>query len=164
MAEVTGAGLYLSDEGGEDWQYQFPHTGLKEGDVIRVGNLSLEVLHTPGHTPKASVFAYRSSGYGETSDGVYRRFCIRGRYWPSGFIGKSCRTYGHKRSRSPTDVSVSEKFAALPDYVQVWPAHGAGSSCGKALGAVSSSTVGYEKSETGHFSMERTKRISLKIF
>lgn len=76
---------------------------------------------------------------------------------------KAAGLMGTKEAR-PTDVSVSEKFAALPDYVQVWPAHGAGSSCGKALGAVSSSTVGYEKSETGHFSMERTKRISLKIF
>src|SRR5690606_8647418 len=56
LAAATGAALYLSGEGGEDWQYAFPHTGLKGGDVIRVGNLSLKVLHTSGHTPDSISF------------------------------------------------------------------------------------------------------------
>ena len=51
LAEITGAQLYLSDEGGADWQYEFPHEGLKHGDKIQLGNLTLEVIHTPGHTP-----------------------------------------------------------------------------------------------------------------
>lgn len=56
LAAVTGAQMYLSDEGGADWQYQFPHVGLKHADKINVGNLSLEVLHTPGHTPESISF------------------------------------------------------------------------------------------------------------
>src|SRR5690625_3801556 len=56
LAAVTGGDLYLSDEGGEDWQYEFPHIGLKDKDVIKVGNLSLEVMHTPGHTPESISF------------------------------------------------------------------------------------------------------------
>lgn len=56
LAAVTNATMYLSDEGGEDWQYQFPHKGLKEGDIIKMGNLTLEVMHTPGHTQKVSAF------------------------------------------------------------------------------------------------------------
>ena len=56
LAAVTGAKMYLSDEGGEDWQYAFPHVGLKHGDKINVGNLTLEVLHTPGHTPESISF------------------------------------------------------------------------------------------------------------
>src|SRR5690625_7952087 len=56
LAAVTGADLYLSDEGGEDWQYEFPHIGLKEGDVISVGNLILDVIHTPVHTPVSISF------------------------------------------------------------------------------------------------------------
>ena len=59
LVEVTGADLYLSDEGGENWQYEFPHIGLKEGDKIEVGNLSLEVIHTPGHTPESISFVLR---------------------------------------------------------------------------------------------------------
>ena len=56
LAAVTSAQLYLSDEGGADWQYQFDHIGLKHGDKIKVGNLTLEVLHTPGHTPESISF------------------------------------------------------------------------------------------------------------
>src|SRR6218665_2470937 len=51
LAFATGAKMYLSDEGGEDWQYLFPHVGLRDNDLINVGNLSLKVMHTPGHTP-----------------------------------------------------------------------------------------------------------------
>ena len=56
LTALTGAKLFLSDEGGADWQYQFPHVGLKDGDEFRVGNLRLEVLHTPGHTPESISF------------------------------------------------------------------------------------------------------------
>ena len=52
LQAATGAEVLLSDEGGADWEYQFGHTGLKDGDTIKVGNLKLEVLHTPGHTPE----------------------------------------------------------------------------------------------------------------
>src|SRR5690606_29536982 len=53
LGAVTGAEPYLSDEGGETWQYEFPPQGLKHGDRIHVGNLTLEVIHTPGHTPES---------------------------------------------------------------------------------------------------------------
>src|SRR5690625_1320499 len=56
LAAVTGGDLYLSDEGGEDWQYEFPHIGLKAKDVISVGNLILDVIHTPVHTPVSISF------------------------------------------------------------------------------------------------------------
>src|SRR5690606_3252931 len=56
LAAVTKAPLYLSDEGGKDWQYDFPHTGLKNGDKISVGSITIEVIHTPGHTPESLTF------------------------------------------------------------------------------------------------------------
>src|SRR5699024_5084745 len=59
LSALTGAKLYLSDEGGADWQYQFDHIGLKNGDVISLDNLSLEVMHTPGHTPESISFLLR---------------------------------------------------------------------------------------------------------
>ncbi|WP_317167952.1 MBL fold metallo-hydrolase [Cyclobacterium jeungdonense] len=52
LAELTGAELFLSDEGDEDWKYEFPHNKLKNGDIIKVGKLSIDVIHTPGHTPE----------------------------------------------------------------------------------------------------------------
>src|SRR5690554_5963438 len=53
LATVTKAPLYLSDEGGKDWQYDFPHTGLKDGDQIKIGKIIIDVIHTPGHTPES---------------------------------------------------------------------------------------------------------------
>ena len=56
LAAITGAEMFLSDEGGEDWLYEFNHTDLRDGSVITVGNLTLEVTHTPGHTPESISF------------------------------------------------------------------------------------------------------------
>jgi len=56
LAAVTGAKMYLSDEGGEGWQYEFAHEGLKHGSQVMVGNLKIDVLHTPGHTPESISF------------------------------------------------------------------------------------------------------------
>ena len=56
LVAVTGAKMYLSEEGGPDWQYEFQHVGLTDGSVIKVGNLTLEVMHTPGHTPESISF------------------------------------------------------------------------------------------------------------
>ena len=56
LAALTGAELYLSAEGGEGWEYEFQHNGLKDGDVVKLGNLLLKTLHTPGHTPESISF------------------------------------------------------------------------------------------------------------
>ena len=147
LATRTGAGLYLSDEGGEDWQYRFEHKGLRDGDVIRLGNISLKVLHTPGHTPEHISFLVTD---GATTDKP--GFLLSGDFV---FVGDTGRpdlldeSAGAKDTRGPMArqlfKSLKEKFLTLPDYVQVWPGHGAGSACGKALGAVPSTTVGYER-------------------
>ena len=56
LAALTGADMFLSAEGGEGWEYEFPHKPLKDGDVVMVGNLKMEVMHTPGHTPESISF------------------------------------------------------------------------------------------------------------
>ena len=56
LAALTGADMYLSDEGGADWQYEFPHIGVRDGDSFKVGNLRFDVMHTPGHTPESISF------------------------------------------------------------------------------------------------------------
>lgn len=145
-ATVKGSTMYLSDEGGEDWQYQFPHKGLKDGDVIKVGNLSLEVLHTPGHTPESISFLL--TDHPATDKPV---MLLTGDFVFVGDIGrpdlleKAAGLTGTKEAGAKQMFQSLKKFAEIPDYVQVWSAHGAGSACGKALGAVHSSTVGYEK-------------------
>src|SRR5690554_7192229 len=56
LAAATGAKLYLSDEGGPDWGYPFAHEALTHGSTFQVGNIRLEALHTPGHTPEHLMF------------------------------------------------------------------------------------------------------------
>lgn len=147
LAKATGAKLHLSDGGGEDWQYRFEHEGLVDGSQIKLGNITLTAVHTPGHTPEHLSFlvtdgaAAAAPGYVLTGDFVF-----------VGDLGRPDlldEAAGDRDTRVPMAKrlfrSLKEKFLALPDFVQVWPGHGAGSACGKALGAVDSTTVGYEK-------------------
>lgn len=146
LAAVTGAKLYLSDEGGDNWQYLFPHTGLKDGDVIKVGNLTLKVLHTPGHTPESISFLLTDHPATEQPVMVFTGdFVFVGDIGRPDLLEKAAGMIGTKEVGAKQMFQSLKKFADLPDYVQVWSAHGAGSACGKALGAVHSSTVGYEK-------------------
>lgn len=146
LAAVTGAKMYLSDEGGRDWQYEFPHAGLKDGDVIRVGNLSLQVMHTPGHTPESISFLLTDHPATEKPVMIFTGdFVFVGDIGRPDLLEKAAGIIGTKEAGARQMFQSLKKFAALPEYVQVWSAHGAGSACGKALGAVHSSTVGYEK-------------------
>ncbi|MFA7687290.1 MAG: MBL fold metallo-hydrolase [Moheibacter sp.] len=146
LAAVTGAKMYLSDEGGEDWQYQFPHVGVKDGTVIKVGKLTLEVMHTPGHTPESISFLLTDHPATDKPIMVFTGdFVFVGDIGRPDLLEKAAGIAGTKEAGAKQMFQSLKKFAALPDYVQVWSAHGAGSACGKALGAVHSSTVGYEK-------------------
>lgn len=146
LAAVSGATMYLSDEGGQDWQYQFPHKGLKDGDVIEVGNLTLEVMHTPGHTPESISFLLTDHPATDKPVMLFTGdFVFVGDIGRPDLLEKAAGLIGTKEAGAKQMFQSLKKFAALPEYVQVWPAHGAGSACGKALGAVHNSTVGYEK-------------------
>lgn len=146
LAALTGAKMYLSDEGGPDWQYQFPHEGLKHGDVIQLGNLSLEVIHTPGHTPESISFLLTDHPASDEPVMLFTGdFVFVGDIGRPDLLEKAAGLKGTQEVGAKQMYESIKRFAELPDYVQVWPGHGAGSACGKALGAVPSSTVGYEK-------------------
>src|SRR5690606_149116 len=146
LAAITGAEMYLSDEGGENWQYQFPHKGLKDGDIITVGNLILAVMHTPGHTPESISFLLTDPPASDKPVMIFTGdFVFVGDIGRPDLLEKAAGIIGTKEVGAKQMFQSLKKFTALPEYVQVWSAHGAGSACGKALGAVHSSTVGYEK-------------------
>ncbi len=146
LAKLTGAALYLSDEGGEGWQYEFPHVGLKDGSVIKVGNLTLKVMHTPGHTPESISFLLTDNPASKEPVMLFTGdFVFVGDVGRPDLLEKAAGFAGTKEAGAKEMYQSIAKFNALPDFVQVWPGHGAGSACGKALGAVPSSTVGYEK-------------------
>lgn len=146
LEAVTGARIYLSDEGGKDWQYEFKHIGLKDGDTIQVGNLTLNVLHTPGHTPESISFVLTDNPASNKPVMVFTGdFVFVGDIGRPDLLEKAAGIIGTKEIGAKQMYQSLQKFTSLPDYVQVWSAHGAGSACGKALGAVHCSTVGYEK-------------------
>ncbi|HLW62315.1 MAG TPA: MBL fold metallo-hydrolase, partial [Flavobacterium sp.] len=155
LAAVTGAQMYLSDEGGADWQYAFPHIGLKHGDKINVGNLTLEVLYTPGHTPESISFLLTDQPATDKPVMVFTGdFVFVGDIGRPDLLEKAAGLIGTQEKGAKQMYESIQRFAELPEYVQVWPAHGAGSACGKALGAVPSSTVGYEKIRNWAFQYE----------
>lgn len=146
LASLTGAKLYLSDEGGTDWQYDFDHIGLKHLDEINLGNLVFKVLHTPGHTPESISFLLTDTP--ATSEPVMLftgDFVFVGDVGRPDLLENAAGLIGTKEIGAHQMFESLKIFANLPEFVQVWPAHGAGSACGKALGAVPSTTVGYEK-------------------
>ncbi|RDB02533.1 MBL fold metallo-hydrolase [Runella aurantiaca] len=146
LAAITGANMYLSDEGGEGWEYEFDHIGLKNGNVIKVGNLTFEVIHTPGHTPESISFLLTDKPASAKPVMLFTGdFVFVGDIGRPDLLEKAAGMKGTQDAGALQMYNSIQKFAALPDYLQVWPGHGAGSACGKALGAVPSSTVGYEK-------------------
>jgi hydroxyacylglutathione hydrolase len=147
LAAATGAQIYVSGEGGEDWQYGFEGTRLHHGDTITLGNITVKALHTPGHTPEHLVFLVTDGaftdqpGYLLSGDFVFSGDLGRPDLLDEAAGGVDTRFLGAKQLFR----SLKESFLTLADHVQVYPAHGAGSACGKALGALPSTTVGYER-------------------
>ncbi|MDE4085570.1 rhodanese-like domain-containing protein [Planococcus maritimus] len=146
-----GTKLYVSDEGDADWKYQnldgISHQLLKDGDQFNIGNLVFDVMHTPGHTPESISFLLTDKGgSADKPMGIFTGdFVFVGDVGRPDLLEKAAGIQGTSDSGAASMFKSIERFKALPDYLQVWPAHGAGSACGKALGAVPSTTVGYEK-------------------
>ncbi|WP_440312762.1 MBL fold metallo-hydrolase [Leucobacter chromiireducens] len=150
LAARTGARMYVSDEGGPDWTYGTDFDDavrMKHGHRIVLGNIEVEAVHTPGHTPEHLSFLV-TDGAQTAEPG----FMLTGDFVFVGDLGRpdlldEAAGFVDTRFQGAKDLfaSLKHRFLTLPDYVQVLPAHGSGSACGKALGAIPSSTVGYER-------------------
>ena len=157
LAEKTGARLYLSGEGGEEWSYRwldaksdggsYDHQLLSDGDSFNVGNIEIRAVHTPGHTPEhLSFLVYDHGGGADEPIGI-----ATGDFVFVGDVGRPDlleTAAGQQGSAEPAAYELHESlrwFDRLDPWLQVWPGHGAGSACGKALGAIPMTTVGYEQ-------------------
>ncbi len=164
LARATGAELLLSDEGGPDWLYGFDHTGLRDGDQIRVGNLKLSVLHTPGHTPEHISFLLFDLPATEEPVMLFTGdFLFVGDVGRPDLLEEAAGVAGSKQIGAEEMFESLKALKALPDYVQVWPGHGAGSACGKALGAVPSTTIGYERKRNWALGIEEKDRFVAEL-
>ena len=156
LMEHHGAIAYLSAEGGPDWQFEWANGKanarlLHDGDIFRIGNIELKALLTAGHTPEHMSFLVTDIGGGATEPmgllsgdfifvgDVGRPDLLESAAGQAGAMEPSARTL-HKSLRAT---------ANLPEHLQILPGHGAGSACGKALGAVPTSVMGYERRYNG---------------
>ncbi len=150
LAAATGATMYLSDMGDADWKYGFANDPqvvlVRDGDAFMVGNIRIEVLATPGHTLEHVAFVLTDTAAADKPMGVFTGdFLFVGDIGRPDLLEEAAGFVGTKEPGARTQYQTVQRFKQLPDYLQIWPAHGAGSACGKALGAIPSTTLGYEK-------------------
>ncbi|MFW5966129.1 MAG: MBL fold metallo-hydrolase [Persicimonas sp.] len=151
LARATGATLYISGEQEEGWEYDglegIEYVELNDEDDIELGGVVIRALHTPGHTPEhLSYLVTDTAQADEPMMLLSGDFAFVGDLGRPDLLEKAAGEMGtaKKGARQLFD-SVRDKLLELPDTVQIWPNHGAGSACGKALGAIPTSTVGYER-------------------
>ena len=137
LAERTGARIYLGADSGA----AFPHTAVKDGDSLQFGKCRFDFLQTPGHTVESVCIAVTEAGASQpkavfTGDTLF-----------VGDVGRPDLSGDH----TPQDLaamlyrSLQEKLLKLPDETEIFPAHGAGSLCGRQMGSERSSTIGKER-------------------
>ena len=150
LAGKLGAVLHLSAEGRGEWGYAeaalSSANALKMGTTIGLGDISLEAVHTPGHTPEHITFVVTDRDRGAEPVGALTGdFIFVGDVGRPDLLERAAGVAGSaERSASQLYRSV-QSFKSRPDHLQIWPGHGAGSACGKSLGALPHSTVGYER-------------------
>ncbi len=150
LSAATGATMFLSDEGDDLWKYEFADDPkavlMKDGHVIQVGNLTLKAIHTPGHTPEHMSFLLTDHPAGETPHSLFTGdFIFIGDVGRPDLLERAANFIGTMEKGARTLFQSLQKVQNLPDSVLIWPAHGAGSACGKSLGGSPVSSLGYER-------------------
>ncbi|MEO7368975.1 MAG: MBL fold metallo-hydrolase [Gemmatimonadaceae bacterium] len=150
LANATGAQLLLSDAGPNDWKYAFAHDAnaelLTDGSSFLVGDVRVEVVHTPGHTPEHITFLLTDTATAQVPMGaITGDFIFVGDVGRPDLLERAAGQSGTMKAGARQLFRSIQAFKTYPDYLQLWPGHGAGSACGKALGAMPQSTLGYEK-------------------
>ncbi len=137
LAEATGAVIYAPKSA----KCRFKHKAVAEGDAFKIENMHIKVLETPGHTPEHISYVVTDTSRGSEPAAV---FC--GDTLFVGDVGRPDLFPGiAEQLASKLYDSLHRKLMALPDFCEVYPAHGAGSLCGRAMGAKRTSTIGYER-------------------
>lgn len=150
LAATTGAQLYVSAEGGVEWQYAFAgepgvHT-LHDGDSITVGLVRLDARHTPGHTPEHLTFIATDAARSDAPVAALTGdFVFIGDVGRPDLLERAAGKAGTMRAAAASLYSSILAFGELPDHLLIWPGHGAGSACGKAMSSAAQSTLGYER-------------------
>jgi hydroxyacylglutathione hydrolase len=151
-----GVKVFVSDEGDKNWKYEwvidsnYEHQLLKDGDEFSIGNIKFKTVYSPGHTPEHISFLVTDGATTDEPMGLLSGdFVFVGDVGRPDLLETAAGEVGAMDESAKTLYKSIEKFKSMPEYLQLWPGHGAGSACGKALGAVPESTVGYEQRFNG---------------
>ncbi|MEI9933867.1 MAG: MBL fold metallo-hydrolase [Ferruginibacter sp.] len=137
LSKATGAPIIYGPETVTD----FPIYVAKDHEVFKLGNVSIEVLHTPGHTIESSCYLLKDE-IGKD------KALFSGDTLFVGDVGRPDLSSGNLSSEDLAAImynTIQNKILPLADDIIVYPAHGAGSSCGKKIGLETFSTIGDEK-------------------
>lgn len=138
LAARTGADIYIHEAGGAE----YPHKPMQDGDVLELGNTRIRVMHTPGHTPESVVLLVA-----DTTRAPDPWLAMTGDTLFVGDIGRP-DLVGPEEARGLAGEmyeSLFHRILPLSDSLLVYPGHGAGSLCGKSIGAMRSTTLGFER-------------------
>jgi hydroxyacylglutathione hydrolase len=138
LAERTGARIYL----GKDASATFPHVAIKDGDTLQFGNCRFDFLHTPGHTIEGICAVLT-----DLAEPSRPRAVFTGDTLFVGDVGRPDLSGDHTPQELAAMLyqSLHEKLLKLPDDTEIFPAHGAGSLCGRQMGSERSSTIGTQR-------------------
>jgi hydroxyacylglutathione hydrolase len=144
LAAAAGAEYVLSTEAG----VSFPHKGVRDGDVLPLGNVSATVLHTPGHTPEHICILVT-----DRTRANEPWFVFTGHTLMVGDLGRTELAASAEEGARQLFKSV-RRLKELPDYVEVLPGAYAGSVCGRRLSGKPSSAIGFERRHNQAFTIE----------
>lgn len=145
--------IYASDEGDADWKYDwltnsnFNYQLLNDGHKIEIGNIAIVARHTPGHTPEHLIFEVIDKLRDESKPLglVTGDFVFVGDVGRPDLLETASGQVGNMKKSASNLFKSLQNFKLYSPELMLWPGHGAGSACGKSLGAVPFSTVGYEQ-------------------
>jgi hydroxyacylglutathione hydrolase len=135
--------IHCSGLGGAEWTPRYADHVVAAGDVVRMGAVRLEAVHTPGHTPEHLTWAI----FDDTRSTDTPWVLLTGDFVFVGDVGRPDLLGESSRRSLARDLyrSLFEQLPAFSDFTEIFPGHGAGSLCGKAIGARGASTLGYER-------------------
>src|SRR5262245_50684165 len=138
LAERTGARIYLGAGSGAE----FPHVAVKDGDEIQFGDGSIRFLQTPGHTIESICILMNDRAAPDRPATVFTGDTLF-----VGDVGRPDLSPAHTPQQLAAMLyrSIHEKLLTLPDDTEIFPAHGAGSLCGRQMSSESSSTIGKQR-------------------
>jgi len=167
LVHRTGATAYLSDEGDAQWKYAFAGEGrlIRGGDRLTVGNIGVDVVATPGHTPEHLTFLITDGASANRPIAA-----VTGDFLFVGDVGRPDLLERAANMRGTMEIGARALWHSLrtfdgqhDEWLQIWPGHGAGSACGKGISAVPHSTLGYERRFNWAFAVPSEEAFVAKV-